>query len=348
LSCLAARTAEFESYRQAVAGYHFAFPRDHFEHPDFRTEWWYYTGNVHDRAGQRFGFELVFFRQGQPRGAAANPSAWRADHLYLAHLALTDAGARKFYYHERLNRAGPGVAGARFEQQRVWNGNWSATWHAEKQTIEATADEFHFRMELEPAKAPVVHGVDGVSQKGALSGEASYYVSFTRLLVSGDLVTGKEGRSVTGTAWMDHEWFTHQLDKEQTGWDWFSVQLDDQTELMLFQLRRRDGRIDAHSAGTFIDRQGRPRHLTQSEFSLTPIRYWRSARTGASYPVYWRIRVPSLGIALDVEPAYDGQELVSDETGGPNYWEGSVTYSGSAAGTGYLEMTGYDKAVRME
>lgn len=336
------------SYREAVPGYHYSFPRDHFEHPEFRTEWWYYTGNVRDAAGKRFGFELVFFRQGERRGPVVNRSAWRVDDLYLAHLALTDVEGKRFYYHQRLNRAGPGIAGASCAERRVWNGNWSAAWQGDRQALEATADEFQFRLELAAAKPPVVHGVNGVSQKGDAPGEASYYVSFTRLMVSGDLVVGGARHEVTGTAWMDHEWFTKQLDKEQTGWDWFSVQLDNQTELMLFQLRRSDGSIDGHSSGTYVDREGRARHVTQAEFALTPVSYWRSSQTGASYPVEWRIRVPSLGVTLDVHADLEAQELMSEETSWPAYWEGAVTYSGSAAGVGYLEMTGYDGPVEME
>ncbi len=348
LTCVVARPAEITPFRQAAPGYHYSFPRDHFEHPDFRTEWWYYTGNLRDVAGKRFGFELVFFRQGQRRGPASNPSAWRIDDIYLAHAALTDIDGKRFYSQRRLNRAGPGVAGASFAAKRVWNGNWSAAWQGNRQALQATADEFRFRLELDPAKPPVIHGLNGISQKGAEAGEASHYVSFTRLAVRGEVVLNGARHDVTGTAWMDHEWFTHQLGKDQTGWDWFSVQLDNQTELMLFQLRRTDGSIDPHSAGTFIDLQGKPRHLTHGEFSLTPESYWRSPRTGARYPVRWQIRVPSLGITLDAQAAMDAQELAAEDKAGPAYWEGAVTYTGSGTGTGYLEMTGYDKPVVME
>src|SRR5690349_17127134 len=146
--CAGAPAADVDPYQRAAPGYRYSFPRDHFEHPEFRTEWWYYTGNLRDSAGKRFGFELVFFRHGQRRGPSANPSAWRVDDLYLAHVAVTDIGGKRFYYHERLNRAGPGVAGASLAQRRVWNGNWSAQWQAERQTLKAMADEFRFRLDL--------------------------------------------------------------------------------------------------------------------------------------------------------------------------------------------------------
>src|SRR5689334_22194364 len=187
VSTIGAPAADVEPYKRAAPGYRYSFPRDHFEHPAFRTEWWYYTGNLRDSAGKRFGFELVFFRQGQRRGPAANESAWRIDDLYLAHVAVTDIGGKRFYYHERLSRAGPGVAGASFAERRVWNGNWSACWQAEQQTLEATADEFRFRIDLGSAKAPVIHGLNGISRKGEAAGEASYYVSLTRINVSGQL-----------------------------------------------------------------------------------------------------------------------------------------------------------------
>src|SRR5579863_1395268 len=203
-----ARAAEADAFRVAVPGYHFAFPRDHFEHPDFRTEWWYYTGNLVDTQGKRFGFELVFFRQGEHRGALANQSAWRIDDLYLAHLALTDIDGKRFYSRQRLNRAGPGLAGASFAQHRVWNGNWSAHWEGERQVLDATADEFHFRLQLDAAKPPVIHGVGGVSQKAEGPGRASYYVSLPRLIVTGELHLNGTQHSLSGTAWMDHEWFT--------------------------------------------------------------------------------------------------------------------------------------------
>jgi predicted secreted hydrolase len=337
--------ADVGSFRRAEPGYHYSFPRDHFEHPAFRTEWWYYTGNVRDSGGRRFGFELVFFRQGERRGAAENQSAWRIDDLYLAHLALTDIDGKRFYHYRRLNRAGPGVAGASFERRRVWNGNWSARWEGGNQALEATAEDFRFRLRLEPLKPPVIHGVNGISQKGAGPGEASHYVSISRLAVSGVISLGDVAHSVSGSAWMDHEWFTGQLAENQAGWDWFSVQVDNQTELMLFQLRKKDGSIDPHSAGTYIDTEGRPRHLTRAEFSLQPAGYWKSPKTGAAYPVTWRIRVPSLAISLEAKAALDDQELVSTDKISPTYWEGAVAYAGSSKGVGYLEMTGYDKPV---
>jgi predicted secreted hydrolase len=327
-------------YREALPGYRYQFPRDHFEHPDFRTEWWYYTGNVHTPQGRRFGFELVFFRQGERRGPSDNRSAWRADDMYLAHLALTDIDGKRFLYTERVNRAGPGIAGASFAERRVWNGNWSAAWDGDRQTLVAVADGIRFRLQLAPVKPLVIHGEQGVSQKAAGEGKASHYVSFPRLAVTGEI----NGQAAEGLAWMDHEWFTHQLESAQVGWDWFSAQFDNGADLMLFQLRRRDRNSDPYSSGTYIDGQGRARHLRRGDFTLEPREYWTSPKTKARYPVKWRISIPSVGVAVDCAAALPDQELVG-ERNAPTYWEGAVTYSGSASGAGYLEMTGYDKPV---
>jgi predicted secreted hydrolase len=329
---------------QAVPGYRYEFPRDHFNHPGFRTEWWYYTGNVRAADGHRYGFELVFFRQGERRGSSTNASTWRVDDLYLAHLAWTDIGNNHFRYYKRLNRSGPGIAGVS-QQGRIWNGNWEARWNTSDgtQTLTAIADDIRLELHLTPATPPVIHGENGISVKGEGPGQASHYVSFPRLAVAGTL----NGAAVTGTAWMDHEWFSHQLAPEQRGWDWFSVQLDNGTELMLFQLRRMDGTVDPYSSGTYIAKDGRSTHLKRADFQLEPLAWWTSPKTGARYPTHWRIRVPSLGIELECAAAVDAQELAGGDETAPSYWEGAVLYSGTRTGVGYLEMTGYAKPMRL-
>jgi predicted secreted hydrolase len=338
LSVFTARAGDTE-WREAVPGYRYQFPRDHFEHEDFRTEWWYYTGNVFDAAGKRYGFELVFFRQGRllkgPRTAASS-SVWDVRDLYLAHAALTDPAGKHFWYEERLNRQGPGIAGASYKDSRVWNGNWSVVWSGETQTVEAVAEHFRFHLRLEPDKPFIIEGENGLSQKAEGRGRASYYVSFPLLKVSGTV----NASGVTGRAWMDHEWFTEQLDPAQAGWDWFSVQLDNRTELMLFELRRKDGSIDPWSSGTYIDAEGKSHHLRREDFTLQPLTKWDK------YPVEWRIQVPSLHIDLVSKALLPDQELRSP-AGGPVYWEGAVDYTGSQTGVGYLEMTGHKGAVRM-
>ena len=194
----------------------------------------------------------MFFRLGE-RHPTEDKSAWTVQDLYLAHAALTDAKGKRFFYDERLNRAGPGVAGASFAQRRIWNGNWSSQWEGDKQTLDAITNQFRFHLQLTPAKPFVIQGENGVSQKAEGKGRASYYISFPLLEVAGTI----NSVPVKGRAWMDHEWFTEQLASDQVGWDWFSVQLDNKTELMLFQLRRKDGSIDPYSSGTFVDAKRR-------------------------------------------------------------------------------------------
>lgn len=210
------------------------------------------------------------------------------------------------------------------------------------QVLTALAEGVSLDLRLTPSKPPVIHGENGISQKAEGAGRASYYVSFPRLSVEGKL----KGSDVIGTAWMDHEWFTQQLDAGQRGWDWFSVQLDDGADLMLFDLRRSDGTIDPYSSGTYIAKDGRSTHLKHADFELTPLTYWTSPKTGARYPVKWRIVVPSKNVALECSTPVPSQELVSEEEAGQTYWEGAVSYSGSSSGVGYLEMTGYAKPVK--
>jgi predicted secreted hydrolase len=333
-------------YRMALPGYHYEFPRDHFNHPDFQTEWWYYTGNLHTGGGQRFGFELTFFRQGVDR-AAASPAVWDVRDVWMAHLALSDIDGRRFFHTERLNRPGAGLAGANWEQRRVWNGNWQAKWLDSKtQELQAVAEKFSFKLSAASAKAPVIHGRNGVSQKAEGEGKASHYISLTRLVTSGTIDLDGQHYEVEGLSWMDHEFFTHQLDKSQSGWDWFSLQFTDGSEMMLFRLRRTDGSIDPFSAGTYVDPQGRSRFLSVSDFSLTPGKTWTSPETHARYPIEWSIRVPSLSLDASLTTRLPQQELAAKSSNGTSYWEGAVDAIGTKQGnsliaSGYLEMTGY-------
>jgi predicted secreted hydrolase len=347
---LAWTAAGADSYRLAEPGYHFQFPRDHFNHPDFQTEWWYYTGNLHNSDGRRFGFELTFFRQGVSRDAEA-ADIWNVRDVWMAHLALSDIGGGRFFHDERLNRSGAGNAGADLESAHVWNGNWSARWRLDSQQLEAVDDRFSFELSLKSAKPPVIHGINGISQKAEGPGHASHYISFTRLITSGVItVEGKQYR-VEGLSWMDHEFFTHQLESNQTGWDWFSLQFDDGSELMLFRLRRKDGSVDPYSAGTYVDPQGRATHLAAADFSVIPGKMWTSPETAARYPIEWTIRIPSFGIEGALTTRLPEQEMTGKSRTAQAYWEGAVEMNGSRKGkslkaVGYLEMTGYAGPVR--
>ncbi len=347
-----------QSWQTARPGYHFEFPRDHFSHPDYQTEWWYYTGNLRAPGGHRYGFELTFFRQANhlsERAAASEDPTWRPDQLYLAHLALSDIDGHVFYHTERLNRAGPGLAGAQLAGRRYWNGNWQVKWTAlpgAQQELVAVCDRFTLRLDLHPAKPPVIQGQNGVSRKGALPGQASHYISFTRLEATGRLTQKKATVAVTGLAWMDHEFFTEPPASKLVGWDWFAIQLANHEELMLYRLRNESGAPDPYSSGSYVDAQGKARFLAAADFSLSPSRIWQSPHTGARYPVGWQIRAPSLQLELAEQTDLPDQELVNKQGDAPSYWEGAVTYKGTLRGqaiqgVGYLEMTGYQKPIHL-
>jgi predicted secreted hydrolase len=335
-------------YHMALPGYRYEFPRDHFNHPEFQTEWWYYTGNLKAANGHRFGFELTFFRQGVER-AGGTGSAWSVQDLYFAHLALSVLDGGEFYHTERFNRAGPGLAGASLEQMRVWNGNWQVKWEGKRQRLGAIEDRFAIQLAMDPAKPPVVHGENGVSQKASGEGHASHYISFTRLLSSGTIELSGKTFEVTGSAWMDHEFFTKALGANEAGWDWLSMQLDDQSEVMLYRLRNKDGSAAPYSSGTYVDRDGKATHLKAGDFLLAAQgEVWRSPWSGVTYPVAWNVTIPTLGLELSVRTSLTSQEITGKSKKSPSYWEGAVAISGrrsgrAMAGLGYLEMTGYDR-----
>ena len=339
-------------YRTAVPGYRFEFPRDYFDHPDFQTEWWYYTGNLKSANGHRYGFELTFFRQAVSR-EPAQAAAWDMKDIYLTHLALSDLDGQKFYQSERMNRAGPGIAGVNASRARIWNGNWQVQWEGADQKLQAIDTQFQLHLTLHPEKPPVIHGENGVSQKSEGAGHASYYFSLTRLAASGKLSLNGETLEISGLAWMDHEFFTHQLDSNQVGWDWLSLQLEDHTELMLFRIRRKDGSLDPFSAGTYVDARGKSTHLRANDFILKPLaENWTSPATHATYPIAWRITVPKLEIELEAHSALAAQELTGKTKIAPSYWEGAIHLEGHhgkspLGGVGYLEMTGYDRPVNL-
>ncbi|MCX6622736.1 MAG: carotenoid 1,2-hydratase [Acidobacteria bacterium] len=334
-------------WRPALPGFRHEFPKDHFGHPDFQNEWWYSTGNLHSTEGKRFGYELTFFRHGVTREAAPG-SVWDVPDVWMAHLALSDISGRRFHHVERLNRPGPGFAGADAAKGLIWNGNWFSrlTGGGQAWQLQAIAADFSLRLGLEPAKEVVIHGADGVSQKGPSAGQASHYASFTRLRTKGVIELQGSRHNVEGLSWMDHEFFSHQLTGAQAGWDWFSIQFDDGSDLMLFRLRRNDGKSDSFSAGTWVPADGKSRPLTSSEFSLVPGAKWKSEATHAAYPVAWTIAVPPLQLQLRLKTPLKEQEFTGKSAASPSYWEGVIDVEGTregrpVRGSGYLEMTGY-------
>ncbi len=347
------------SWQPATSGYQFQYPRDYFDHPKFQTEWWYYTGNLRAKDGHRFGFELTFFRQaGALPESFLTTATWRPDEYYLAHLALRDIDGNQFFHTERLNRAGPGRAGASQHDSRYWNGNWEVRWLQPldgHQKLQAVAEQLYLTLDLSPEKPVVVNGQNGISRKGPKPGEASHYLSFTRLKASGPLQWKGTQYQLTGTAWMDHEFFSEPPDNDLIGWDWFAIQLNNNQEMMLYRLRRRGESAEQQnrfSSGTFVDANGTAHFLDSSQFVLTPQEQWRSPESGKQYPVGWHLLVPSLQLDLSERTALKNQELFSHDRIAPNYWEGAVSYAGTmhnqpVNGVGYLEMTGYDGAMHL-
>ena len=270
--------------------------------------------------------------------------------IYLAHLALSDLDRGRFYHTERINRAGPGLAGVSESSSKVWNGNWQVQGIGDTQHLQAIADDFSLQLQMTSGKPPVIQGKDGVSQKSAGLGHASHYISFTRLRTNGALALNGKEYQVDGVSWMDHEFFSHEIDPDQAGWDWLSLQLDDNTELMLYRFRHRDGTVDPYSSGTYVDAAGNSRFLATTDFTIQPRgENYTSPVTHANYPTQWQVAVPSLKLELDIHTPLPSQELVSQVSKRLTYWEGAIVIRGTrdgapASGVGYLEMTGYSGA----
>lgn len=333
-------------FRQALPGYQYAFPRDHAAHEDFRTEWWYYTGHLKSADGQRFGYELTFFRNGVSEAREGDEHPWKMDDIYLAHFAVTDRQKRKFYYFEKLNRGGAGPADARAENCYVVNENWFIEQLGDKFVLRAEAPGYSIHLLLDPLKPPIIHGKNGISQKASAPGCASHYYSLTRLKTDGYIYIDKKPLKVSGLSWMDHEFGSNQLTAEQVGWDWYSIQLKNNTEVMLYLLRDAHGGVDPNSSGTIVYTDGRSKHLALADFKVEALGHWRSDRTKGTYPMGWRVDVPTEKLELTIRTALVDQELVTGKSTRVTYWEGAADVSGSMAGqkvTGqaYVEMTGY-------
>jgi predicted secreted hydrolase len=363
-------------FAQAQERRTFVFPRDYGPHREFREEWWYLTGNLDGPNGERFGFELTFFRlalappAAMPTTAgaaatgaaaadtaaadapaadataampAAQASAWRSSELYLAHFAVSDVARGRFRFAQKLSREALGLAGAQAQPLRVWIDDWSLADSdpAPQWAVRATQDGYAIELTLEPLTSPVLNGDAGLSRKSAEAWAASYYYSIPRLAVRGRLLRDGRPLEVHGLAWLDREWGSGGLGAAQAGWDWFALQLNDGSSLMFYALRERDGGRDPHSAGTWISSTGEARRLASDDVSIAVGRQWRDDQ-GVRYPAAWRLSVPALALEVAVQPVLADQELKTT----PSYWEGAVDVSGARAGRrisgrGYVELVGY-------
>lgn len=328
-----------EGFQKAIGKRDFVFPEDFGPHDLYQTEWWYYTGNLVDDSGRRFGYQLTFFRRAIMPQMPDRESKWASNQIYFAHFALSDISGEKFHAYERWSRATLGLAGAETEPLRVWVGDWYVGKKDGTFVIKAEDENIAVDLNLDPVKPIVLQGNEGLSQKSDEPGNASYYFSQTRLETTGTVSLKGNDFRVRGTSWLDREWSTSALGKNQEGWDWFSFQLDDGREVMLYQLRLKDGGVDSHSSGTLIRKDGTVVHLDADDFTIEVLDRWESPHTGILYPSRWRVSIPDYGISLDIVPYLSDQELVLSFV----YWEGAVRVSGDGvSGSGYVELTGYE------
>ena len=364
--------SDTEGFTQALAPREFVFPGDHGAHPGFKTEWWYYTGNLFTEEGRQFGYQFTIFRNQlspsdadfarinqeepvlmNPEEEGARDSEWSTNQLYLAHFAISDVSKKDHVFDERYSRGTAGLAGASVDPYRIWLEDWEIT---RVKDSKATDERFPVRIKAEmsdgtaldvvlnPQKPLVFQGEEGYDKKGGEDGNASYYISFTRMQTEGLLKKDGESLAVSGLSWMDHEWSTSALDSGQTGWDWFSIQLSNGYELMYYQIRNVDPDLAPQTTGSLVTPNGQKRDLDQGEVRLEVLEYWASPHTGARYPVQWTLAIPSEELEMDVITVFDDQEM----TVSVQYYEGALQVSGkfrdeAIDGNGYIEMTGYEQ-----
>ena len=337
-------------FARAVEPMNFVFPRDHGPHPNYKTEWWYYTGSLKTDSGREFGYQLTFFRRALVAEMPVRKSRLAANQIYMAHFAVTDIKAKTHTSFERYSRGAGGLAGAQGEPiYEVWLEDWSAFQDsASSFRLRAVDDQIESRtaidLYLRETRLPLLHGGQGLSQKGPEHGNANHYYSLVGLDTEGTIISRGEKYDVAGKSWMDHEFGTSALSKGVVGWDWFGLQLDDGTALMFGQLRKREGGDIGIFKGTVSYADGRQISIQPGDFTVVATGSWRSPETEITYPSGWQVDFPSLDIELRIDPLIPNQELFSGFT----YWEGAVAVEGTiggrtSEGRGYVELTGYKR-----
>ena len=337
-----------DPWQRAIGPWTWSFPRDHGAHPNFKTEWWYFTGNLKDNAGRPFGYQLTLFRQGVQFKPSQPTSQWAVRDFYFGHFTISDIAANTFHVAEKVSRGALGEAKAATDQMDVALGSWTIQQEGAPENYHLAARDADVAIDFDehPLKPLVLEGVAGLSQKADGKGEASYYYSYPRLATSGRLRIGEKSYDITGLSWFDHEFSTSSLGKDQVGWDWFCLQLDNNEEIMLYAMRDKSGAMDPNSEGTWVKADGTTERLVPGSFSIERKDTWRSPHSGAIYPAGWHIVVPSHGADLTVTPAMADQELHLTKMGALDYWEGACAIEGHVAGghvkgAGFTELTGY-------
>jgi len=351
LSAFMALPASDDAWPQVPLDLELVYPRDHGAHPDFRTEWWYVTGQGATASGRVFGVQFTIFRAAlAPPGSVDEAEGARSRQAFAGHFAITDVASGEVRFAERLRRGGTPLAHASTTDMDVRLDGWRISRDAGTGHLIVTASDavagIGVDLELVPTKPLVLHGEDGYSSKGGEAGNASAYASFTRLALDGEVRVDDASFALDGLAWFDQEFGSSVLGAGVVGWDWFGLHLDDGRDLMAFVLRREDGTLDPASAATLVDEDGAPRALTAEEFTLTSRGAWTSPVTGATYPNRWSLAIESAGLQLELAPRVADCELVTENSTGVSYWEGPVLIEGTSngapvGGSGYGELTGY-------
>ena len=349
---------DLEGYKRVVAPREFIFPDDHGAHTGYKTEWWYYTGNLFTENGRQFGYQFTIFRNqlNPPTNApdsSSTGSDWSSNQLYLGHFAILDVENEDHIFEERFSRAAAGLAGARVEPYRIWLEDWEIT----RINSENGSDKnfpVHLNaimergaaidLQMEPVKPLVLQGEQGYDKKGAEKGNASYYLSFTRMETEGVITKDGERFEASGYSWMDHEWSTSALGEDQEGWDWFSIQLSNGYDLMYYQLRNTDGSVSKFTTGSLVSPEGEKITLTPEDVSIDVLDTWESPHSKSVYPSKWEMNIPKFDLTLDLQTLFPDQEMDVSV----RYYEGTVSVAGSMnenkiGGHGFIEMTGYEE-----
>ncbi|MCL5023532.1 MAG: carotenoid 1,2-hydratase [Nitrospirae bacterium] len=327
-------------FRDVTPDSRLSFPADYYYRKDFRVQWWYFTGHLFDAKGREFGYELTFFVVGVQKRHYT--SRFGVNSLYISHFALSDVQEKRYCFSDETDSEAFGLAGAKDGELNVRVGNSILDGSVTRMHIRASDGEKALDLTLTPEKPPVLNGEKGYSRKSEDSPLfASLYFSLTDLKTTGSLEIGDTKFSVAGKSWFDRELSSRELSANETGWDWFSLQLDDGREIMLYLIRKKDGSPDRYSAGTFVYPNGSYRHLTFGDFKVTASARYRSKKTGAEYPSRWEVAIPSEHLALTITPLIRDQEFIAAHSTGNHYWEGACKVEGSATGRAYVELTGY-------
>ncbi len=339
LFCL---STEAQAWRDVSPGDTVILPKDLYLQNGYRIQWWYFTGHLYDDHGREFGYELTFFVVGVQ--TKKYESKFGVNTIYMSHFAISDVEGKKYYYFGNTDSGAYGFSGAESSRLRVWIEHDELDGNLKWMHIVAHADEADLDLALKPKKPFVPNGKMGYSRKSEESPLiASLYFSCTDLETNGILKVGTALFPVTGKSWFDREISSKGLAENEAGWDWFALQLNGGREIMLYTIRKKDGSTDRYSSGTFVDAEGKFRHLAKDDYRIEVLRSYISKKTHIRYPAKWKIAIPTEKLQLVVTPLIEDQEFTGETMRGNSYWEGTCRVEGSAQGRAYVEMTGYGK-----